>query len=971
MTHSRLFARVLGRTKLARWARSHRVLSAVCLVACCLGLIAGSVGLGVWRALPAGADYRRALAEAPLSPKVVDREGLVVNLPLGADAPTYTPVVSLSELPQDFLKELRAFEGMPRSGVHLGGLRRFVLGREGSAPIQAQVHRRLWELQFDEVYGGGVWGKVTQFVSAIKMSTYVPQDELLAFYVNHVQVTPGPPGFEAAARSLFSKPASDLAAPEWRLLMACVSYPGSCKSEGPSQGRVRAFRAKTQLAAARGWIASDSLDAHLEVPVFVANGRVFYPTAGPILGRAAVETDQILADGDWDYERDGLTIELTADLALTDSLTVLLERAVDRTPGAKYASVLVLDPTGGIVVYAVGTRAGERGRVRQRGMFDALAADRGHPASVIKVLVYAALAEHYLERGVPADSIAHIVLPNRWVRPDGRAVNPGCGGANELSLAAAVKCSANGVAAHAVNEVLGVEAFAAFLAGLGIAAEPHWSLSLGVVDVPAVDLAAALASVLGQDGRRVWPHLRGVGPPAGRVVRVRRLGVGVADEAGGGPAGGPGGPADARGDGRAGRDRTTAGPGLSWGERDGAPVQDGDEQRVALPVADGGGDRAPTGEREASHGAGPRGRGDGGDVGTGRRPGARRGAVSHTECGRCQGESSRRDEATEIGAACVYGCVPPCPMRSDILVEPVHYDPPEHRRPLPLVEQAGAASAVPEGALDFGHQATIRTRADRSMKVVLRTDSPHLSCFFEAQWGGGAPDGVPDATMYAFARLPEAYGLDPELGGRRTWFRDRHEVWQFGTEYYGNIKVSTRGLCSALAADDEVFVHGCSLQIGDRGVILSGRSGTGKTTLTAAMRSASPVVRVINDDWGAVGLSGGETYYTGEARLHMKYRSAFAIDPDLGIGPLTHLSENYADDPEDIHSRLLISRASVFGEDRVSDAGPVSAYCVLTRDETRPAGIRPLEPYDVDWMEGGSTRRRFSAWSDFRMARCS
>lgn len=280
-------------------------------------------------------------------------------------------------------------------------------------------------------------------------------------------------------------------------------------------------------------------------------------------------------------------------------------------------------------------------------------------------------------------------------------------------------------------------------------------------------------------------------------------------------------------------------------------------------------------------------------------------------------------------------------MRSDILVEPVHYDPPEHRRPLPLVEQAGAASAVPEGALDFGHQATIRTRADRSMKVVLRTDSPHLSCFFEAQWGGGAPDGVPDATMYAFARLPEAYGLDPELGGRRTWFRDRHEVWQFGTEYYGNIKVSTRGLCSALAADDEVFVHGCSLQIGDRGVILSGRSGTGKTTLTAAMRSASPVVRVINDDWGAVGLSGGETYYTGEARLHMKYRSAFAIDPDLGIGPLTHLSENYADDPEDIHSRLLISRASVFGEDRVSDAGPVSAYCVLTRDETRPAGIRP------------------------------
>lgn len=507
MSPSRIFD-PLRRSPAFRWVRAHRLAAAVGLTVALALLAIGAIVVGLWRALPPGPEYRRALVEAPLSARVIDRAGLTANLPLGAGAPTYTPVVSLAELPDGFLDELRAFEGMPRSGVHLGGLGRFIRGKEGAAPIQAQVHRRLWELHFGERYGGGLWGKLTQFVSAVKMSTSVEQDDILAFYVNHVQVVPGAAaGFEAAARDRFSKPASALTPPEWRLLMACVTYPVSCGGEAPTEGREAAFRAKTELAAARGWVLAASLEAHLVVPAFATDGEVFYSSAGPMLARASDEAAQILDAGGWDAGRDGLTVTLSADLALTDSLTALLERSVDGIDGARFASALVLDPTGGIVAYAVGAPEGAGGRVRQRGMFDALDADRGHPASVIKVFAYAALAEHYLERGVPADSIATMVLPNRWTRPDGVEVSPGCGGAPELTLAEAVACSANGVAAYAVNEMLGVDAFAAFLGRFGIDAEPHWSLALGVVDVPAVDLAAGLASILAQDGQRVWPHL--------------------------------------------------------------------------------------------------------------------------------------------------------------------------------------------------------------------------------------------------------------------------------------------------------------------------------------------------------------------------------------------------------------------------------------------------------------------------------
>ena len=500
--------RRLRRLSLVRWAASHPLTTSVVLILGLTLLAAGSTFVGLWRALPPGSEYRRALSEAPLSARVVDRAGVVANLPLGEGPPTYTPVLPLDEVPDGFVEELRAFEGMPRSGVHVGGLWRFVRGREGAAPIQAQVHRRLWELHYGERFEGSTWSRLTQFASAVKMSTYVPQSEILHFYINHVQVVPGAAGgFEAAARDRFSKPASALTPPEWRLLMACVAHPASCGSEAPSSGRVSAFRAKTELASARGWVPADSLAASLEVPVFDGDGDVFYPGAGPVLERAGAEASMLLADGGWDAGRDGLTISLTVDLALTDTLTALLERAVDRIGGAHFASALVLDPTGGVVAYATGGRVDEEGKRPRVGVFDALDADRGHSASVIKVLVYAALAEHYLERGVPADSVGSVVLPNRWVRPDGVPVNPGCGGAPELALSAAVACSANGVAAYAVNEVMGVEAFAAFLGRLGIAAEPRWSIALGAFEAPAVDVAAALATVLAQDGQRVWPHL--------------------------------------------------------------------------------------------------------------------------------------------------------------------------------------------------------------------------------------------------------------------------------------------------------------------------------------------------------------------------------------------------------------------------------------------------------------------------------
>lgn len=176
----------------------------------------------------------------------------------------------------------------------------------------------------------------------------------------------------------------------------------------------------------------------------------------------------------------------------------------------------------------------------------------------------------------------------------------------------------------------------------------------------------------------------------------------------------------------------------------------------------------------------------------------------------------------------------------------------------------------------------------------------------------------------------------------------------FGNEFYGNIKITVRGLCSEITSHNQMFLHGCSLAIDGRGVVLSGASGAGKTTLTAVLKKIlGSRMRIVNDDWGSFSLKSGILQFTGEPYLHMKYPSVRTLNPQLKINPTVCPSENFNGDTNDPRARLLITPSQVFGFEGLQDKVKLRLFVVVKRDPESPAGVQYLSRNDISSLEQG------------------
>jgi hypothetical protein len=229
-------------------------------------------------------------------------------------------------------------------------------------------------------------------------------------------------------------------------------------------------------------------------------------------------------------------------------------------------------------------------------------------------------------------------------------------------------------------------------------------------------------------------------------------------------------------------------------------------------------------------------------------------------------------------------------------------------------------------------------------RIVLAfvSDSARLSRMFAANWAPARTGQQPDATLCMLARPACGYGLDGRWDQARWWSREHKMMLVFGSGSYRLAKVCVRGICSAVSGEDTVFVHGCALSVGAgpgrRGVVITGGSGAGKTTLVAGLlRHPEYQVAVLNDDWGAVSLARGDSVSTGERMLHMKTGSVLALRPGFFTGAA---AGSYARDlsERDRAARMLVSPESVYGPAWSIAATVVDQVAVVVRE---PADWRP------------------------------
>ncbi len=211
--------------------------------------------------------------------------------------------------------------------------------------------------------------------------------------------------------------------------------------------------------------------------------------------------------------------------------------------------------------------------------------------------------------------------------------------------------------------------------------------------------------------------------------------------------------------------------------------------------------------------------------------------------------------------------------------------------------------------------ASIRMPGGRIV-VAFISDSAILSRMFAANWAQPQAGAEADATLYALSRPACGYGLDRRWDGARWWSRDQKMMVVFGFGSYRLAKVCVRGICSAVSGDDILFMHGCALSVRAgterHGVVITGGSGAGKTTLVAGLlRHPECPVAVLNDDWGAVSLSRGELVSTGERMLHMKRSSVLTLCPGFfASAPAGSYSIDLSE--QDRSARMLVSPESVY-----------------------------------------------------------
>lgn len=179
----------------------------------------------------------------------------------------------------------------------------------GASTITQQLAKNLFLTQERTVTR-----KMKEFVTAIELEKTYTKDEILALYLNTVYFGSGAYGVEAAARTYFAKPASQLTLPESATLIATLKNPTAYNPAKNPAGSIGRRNLILSLMAKEKFITPARAEEAKKAKLVLHYTPATHHGAAPYFTeyiRQTVKPTSML--GDVNLYRDGLSIQTTLD----------------------------------------------------------------------------------------------------------------------------------------------------------------------------------------------------------------------------------------------------------------------------------------------------------------------------------------------------------------------------------------------------------------------------------------------------------------------------------------------------------------------------------------------------------------------------------------------------------------------------------------------------------------------------------
>ncbi len=359
---------------------------------------------------------------------------------------------------------------------------------EGASTLSQQLARTLF-LKRDP----SLKRKVQEAYLAWRLEQSMSKDDILSLYLNRTYFGDGAYGIDAASRTYFGKPASQLNLLEATTLAGLPNAPSRLALTNDMPDAVARAHRILQTMRDENWISDGDLTAALAGQPVLAAPHNNEGDEAYVLDAAATEAAQ-LASGQSAVD---LVVKTTIDPMLQTTGVDAVRSVVlgeGRYRRVSQGALVALAPDGAILAMVGGLD-------HDKSAFNRVTQAKRQPGSAFKAFVYGAAVEHGVTEQTVRDDAP--ISYGGW-NPE----NYGGSYAGPVTLQQALARSLNTVSVRLTLEV-GPDAVAAFAHRLGVSDVPDHpgpSIALGAYEVTPLEMATGY-QVFQDGGGRTTPYL--------------------------------------------------------------------------------------------------------------------------------------------------------------------------------------------------------------------------------------------------------------------------------------------------------------------------------------------------------------------------------------------------------------------------------------------------------------------------------